>query len=173
VTSGQLLDAEALLADLATQVPESLRPNIVVIGSIATAWAFRELLGSSAVATKDIDVLLHPAVDAVATAERLGRSLLEQRWRPRFDHDRPPGTRETPAERLPALRVEPPDSRAGWFIELLAMPPADQTEHRRWTRFATALGHFALPSFRRMPIAVHAAEDSPFGLRVARPANVA
>jgi hypothetical protein len=173
MTSGQLLDAEMLLADVARQVPESLRTNIVIIGSIATAWAFRELLGSGAVATKDIDVLLQPAVDAVATAERLGQSLLDQRWQPRFQQDQLPGTPETPAERLPALRVAPPDGRAGWFIELLAMPPADQTEHRRWTRFGTTLGHFALPSFRRMPIAVHAAEDSPFGLRVAKPANMA
>jgi hypothetical protein len=173
VTSSQLLDAEALLADVASQVPESLRPNIVIIGSVATAWAFRELLGTAAVATKDIDVLLQPAVDAVATAERLGQSLLDQRWQPRFLQDRFPGTPTTPVELLPALRVSPPDGRAGWFVELLAMPPADQTEHRRWTRFDTTLGHFALPSFRRMPIAVHAAEVSPFRLRIAKPANMA
>lgn len=173
MTSDQLVDAAALLADISRQVPESLRPNIVIIGSIATAWAFRELLGSGAVATKDIDVLLQPAVDAVATAERLGESLLNQRWRPRFVQDRLPGTPETPDDELPALRVAPPDGHAGWFIELLAMPPADQTKRRQWTRFQTAHGHFALPSFRRMPIAVHAAEETPFGLRIAKPANMA
>jgi hypothetical protein len=173
VNSSQLLDARELLASVASQVPESLRPNVVIIGSVATAWAFRELLGSGAVATKDIDVLLRPAVDAVATAERLGQSLLDQRWQPIFPTEWPPGTPETPAGDLPVLRVVPPNGSAGWFVELLAMPPADQSERRRWTRFQMACGHFALPSFRRMPIAVYAAEETPFDLRVAKPANMA
>lgn len=169
----QLLDAEALLASVASQIPESLRHNVVIIGSIATAWSFRDLLGTAAVATKDIDVLLTPAVTAVATAETLGQRLLGERWQPQFTEERRPGTQETSVTDLPALRVAPPDGDAGWSVELLAMPPADQTERRRWTRFQTVRGHFALPSFRHMPIAVHAAELTRFGVAAARPANMA
>jgi hypothetical protein len=168
-----VLDAEALLAKVADQIPESLRPNVVIIGSVATAWSFRDLLGTGAVATKDIDVLLRPAVDAVATAERIGQLLLAERWQPQFPQGRQAGTPETPDDELPALRVAPPGTAAGWFIEMLAMPPADQTQRRRWIRFQTGQGHFGLPSFRHMPIAVHAAAESPFGLLIAKPANMA
>lgn len=170
---GQVLDAELLLASVANEIPESLRPNVVIIGSVATAWAFRELLGSGAVATKDIDLLLQPAVDAVATAERLGQNLLDESWQPQYKQGRPPGTPETSDNELPALRLAPPGMSTGWFVELMAMPTPGQTERRRWIRFRTASGDFGLPSFRYMPVAVHAADESPFGLRIAKPANMA
>ena len=169
----QLLDAEALLASVSNQIPEPLRANVVIVGSVATAWAFRDLLGTAAVATKDIDVILTPAITAVATAEVLGQRLLEEHWLPQFTEERQPGTAATPLHELPALRVVPPGERTGWFIELLSMPPAGQTERRKWTRFQTTYGHFALPSFRHMPIAVHAPEQTPSGLAIARPATMA
>ncbi len=66
------VDAEALLRRVAERVPKTLRANIVVIGSIATAWAFRDMARTAMVATKDIDLLLQPSVDAVSTAQALG-----------------------------------------------------------------------------------------------------
>jgi hypothetical protein len=108
MSSYQTLDADDLLRRMATQIPEPMRPNIVVIGSIATAWAFRDLSGSGAVATKDIDLLLQPAADAVATAASLGGSLLAEGWRPHFPGGRTPGTADTPDNSLPALRLVPP-----------------------------------------------------------------
>jgi len=59
-----LLDTVSLLERVARKVPADLRPNTVVIGSIAAAWSFRDVAGSHAVATKDIDLLLRPAVAA-------------------------------------------------------------------------------------------------------------
>lgn len=79
-----VLDANELLRKVSDRVPAALRNHVVVIGSIATAWAFRDVSGTHTVATKDIDLLLQPAVDAVATAERLGQELLEEGWQPRF-----------------------------------------------------------------------------------------
>jgi hypothetical protein len=39
------------LARVADQVPPALRSNIVVVGSIATAWQFREISGTASVAS--------------------------------------------------------------------------------------------------------------------------
>lgn len=167
------LDAAHLLARVAERIPAPLRGNIVVIGSIATAWAFRDVSGTHAVATKDIDLLLRPAVDAIATAETLGHDLLQAGWQPRYPGGLLPGDAGTPADRLPALRLSPPGEADGWFVELLAEPSEGQHTRKHWRRFRTTLGDFALPSFRYMRVAVHGAEASPFGLRVARPASMA
>ncbi len=169
-----LLDADALLETIATKIPARLRPNVVVIGSIAAAWAYREISGTSTVATKDIDLLLRPAVNAVATATALGQQLLAEGWQPQFTHGREPGNTNTPDGELPALRLTPPGGRDGWFVELLAEPPQAQVSRKHWRRFETAGGVFGLPSFRYMPVAVHDAEQTRHGgLLVARPACMA
>lgn len=167
------LDAASLLQRVATRVPASLRAHVVVIGSIATAWAFRDISGTHMVATKDIDLLLRPAVDAVTTAESLGKELLEDGWQPRFPNGIAPGTADTPEQDLPALRLSPPDGNDIWFVELLAEPPAGQTTRKYWRRIHTARGDFGLPSFRYMGIAVHGADVLDSGLRVAHPASMA
>ncbi len=167
------LDAEALLRRVAERVPDSLRANIVVIGSIATAWAFRDVARTAMVATKDIDLLLQPSIDAVSTAEALGAQLLSEGWTPRFPNDAKPGTSSTLDRDLPALRLTPPDDQGGWFVELLAEPPASQIERKHWRRFSTPQGDFGLPSFRFMRVAIHAAPEAMLGLRAAEPACMA
>lgn len=167
------LDAEALLRRVAERVPQSLRRNVVVIGSIATAWAFRDVARTAMVATKDIDLLLQPSVDAVSTAEALGAQLLSEGWTARFPNATQPGTSSTPDQDLPALRLAPPDNQDGWFVELLAEPPADQAERKHWRRFSTPHGDFGLPSFRYMRVAIHAAPEAMLGLRAAEPACMA
>jgi hypothetical protein len=167
------LNAGQLLARVAEQVPLALRANVVVIGSIATAWQFRDVSGTSSVATKDIDLLLRPSIDAVATAQILGQELLEQGWQPQFPSGRHPGKPDTPEDQLPVLRLTPPRDEGLWFVELLAEPPPGQTARKHWTRFHTESGDFVLPSFRYMRVAVHHAEETGFGLRVARPARMA
>lgn len=167
------LDAPKLLEAVASRVPAEIRNNIVVIGSIAAAWAFRDISGRATVATKDIDLLLRPGVDAVATAQLLGQRLLSEGWVPQFNEGRVPGHAATADAELPALRLTPPGSDEGWFVELLSEPSGEQAERRHWRRFDTPQGVFGLPSFRYMAIAVHDAEESAFGLRVARPACMA
>jgi hypothetical protein len=167
------MPSEDLLRRLAERVPKGLHANIVVIGSIATAWAFRDVARTAMVATKDIDLLPQPSVDAVSTAEALGGRLLSEGWTPRFPNDAQPGTSSTPDQDLPALRLAPPDDRDGWFVELLAEPPASQVERKRWRRFSTAHGDFGLPSFRFMRVAIHAAPEAMLGLRAPEPACMA
>lgn len=76
-----VLDAGELLSRIAWRVPAELQENVVVIGSIATAWAFRDISGHATVATKDIDLLLRPAVEATTAAETLAEQLLRREWR--------------------------------------------------------------------------------------------
>ncbi|MFA7540566.1 MAG: hypothetical protein WCZ02_00530 [Lysobacterales bacterium] len=70
------------------------------------------------------------------------------------------------------MRLNPPGEQ-GWFVELLAEPVSGQTTRKHWRRFHTDAGDFGLPSFRFMAVAVHRAEETDFGLRVARPACMA
>ncbi len=158
---------------VAERIPPALLVNVVVIGSIASAWAFRDVSGNDSVATKDIDLLLRPSVDAVATAQMLGHELLDAGWEPKFPNGIAPGAAETADEDLPALRFTPPGGEDGWFVELLAEPPKEQAGRKQWRRFTTPAGTFGLPSLRYMPVAVHGAEETPFGLHVARPACMA
>jgi len=167
------LDAARLLARVAEQIPAALRMNVIVIGSIATAWQFRDVSGTASVATKDIDLLLRPSVDAVANAETLGNQLMKQGWQPQFPNGRQPGKPDIPEDQLPVLRLTPPRDDGLWFVELLAEPPPGQTARKHWTRFHTEFGDFVLPSFRFMRVAVHGADETEFGLRVARPARMA
>lgn len=169
----QILDADKLLARVAKCTPDRLRANVVVVGSIATAWAFRDVSGTQSVATKDIDLLLRPGVDAVATAETLGGQLLEDGWQPQYPNGIQPGAAGTPDDELPALRLSPPDNSHRWFVELLGEPVADQDTRKHWRRIHTNVGDFGLPSFRYMRVAVHGAQDTKFGLRVARPPSMA
>lgn len=169
----RILDADQLLTRVAERTPERLRNNVVVIGSIATAWAFRDVSGTHAVATKDIDLLLRPAVDAVPTAESLGGQLLEDGWEPQYPNGIRPGDSETPEDQLPALRLSPPGEPGTWFVELLAEPIAGQATRKHWRRIHTNVGDFGLPSFRYMGVAIHGADETRFGLRVARPSRMA
>ncbi len=170
--SAHELDAEVLLERVAEGIPAASRASIVVIGSIAAAWAFRDLSGTASVATKDIDLLLQPSIDAVVTAEEIGRSLFDSGWSPKYPQGWSPASASTPDDELPALRLSPPTGDP-WFVELLAEPPHEQQASKHWRRLQTDKGHFGLPSFRQMRIAIHDAEYTPSGLRVARPAQMA
>lgn len=150
------LDADQLLERVAEQLPAELRQHVVVIGSIATAYAFRDIANTALVATKDIDLLLRPAVNAVATAEAIGTMLLAAGWKPQFPNGVAPADSRTPIDKLPALRLKPPSARETWFVELMADPPRGQRARKHWQRLTTPEGAFGLPSFRYMPIATHA-----------------
>ena len=150
MTAQLLLDPAELLQAVALRIPEPLRDNVVVIGSIATAWAFRDVMDRRAVATKDIDLLLRPSVDAVSTAETLGAKLLAHRWSPHYPDGVLPATADTPDHALPALRLRPPEGDGQWFVELLAEPPAWQGDRKYWRRFETSSGTFGLHGSRAL-----------------------
>jgi len=80
-----ILDPDALLEDVAQAIPRTLHAQLVVVGSIASAYAFRGLVAAGAVATKDIDVVVRPALNATAFATDIANELLRANWRPHFN----------------------------------------------------------------------------------------
>jgi hypothetical protein len=171
----KLLDAPAVLMRVAGKVPAELRGHLVVIGSIAAAFAYQSIPGGkSEVATKDIDVLIRPAMHAVATAEELSAQLLSEGWTPRYPDGQARAASDTPVEKLPALRLSPPGETEGWFLELLAEPLPDQQARRAWRGLTTSAGRFGIPSFRYLSVCLFGAEVAqPSGLRVAAPPSMA
>jgi len=154
---------------VANAVPAGCRDNIVIVGSLAAGY---HLLGDRAgaqVQTKDVDCLLVPRIEAVRAGGEVARQLLERGWRPRTEgtHGRP-GDALTPQASLPAVRLYPPQS-TDWYVELLAAhEPGDESD-RHWTRLRLPSGHFGLPSYRYLDVAIHDAPITSVGLRCARP----
>jgi hypothetical protein len=117
--------------------------------------------------------MLVPRVEAVRAGGEVARELLAAGWRPKHDglHGQP-GDASTPEGSLPAVRLHPPQS-TDWFLELLAAhEPGDEAD-RRWTRLQLPSGHFGLPSYRFLDVAVHNAPMTDLGLRCARPEMLA
>ncbi len=172
------LDPAAVLDDIAAAIPTALRDHLVVVGSIASAYAFRELVGIGAVRTKDADVVVQPAVRAVGIATRIANQLFDAGWEPRLlDPKLPPGDRHTPPDHLPSLRLHPPghddEGLRSWFLEFLGDPAKSQADAKKWVPFETRRGYFGLTCFRYMPIAIDEPQLLPSGLRIADPANLA
>jgi hypothetical protein len=155
-----------VLARVADAIPSAVRENVVIVGSLAAGYHL--LPGAEAqVQTKDIDCLLFPRVAAVRVGAETAAELLAVGWRPRTEgpHGRA-GDEATPDEALPAVRLWPPNS-TDWFVELLAAhEPGDQSD-KRWLRLPLPSGHFGLPSYRFLDVAVHEAPVSEFGVRCA------
>lgn len=150
------LDPEAVTRLLAGQLPEGLHPHLLLVGSLAAAYHFRESLDRRGVNTKDADVIVQPA-SALRECQDIANTLLTSGWQPHFDAEHPPGAADTPEEKLPVVRLLPPDPGAsGYFVELLALPEPEQDDpkvlHRCQLRDGT---WWVIPSFRFMAVLQH------------------
>ncbi len=163
------LEPERLFEVIAGQVPADLYPHILLVGSLAAAYHYRQALGHRGVNTKDADLIVRPA-GAVPECARIAMRLLDAGW---VRHEKcwasPDGT---PAGELRAIRLRPPDG-APYFIELLALPAPGQREARVWTPCALDDGLYGLPSFRFMGVLELEALASEAGLGYAHPAMMA
>lgn len=162
-----------ILAKVAESVPHECLPNIIIIGSLAAGYHFFGEDKDLFVRTKDIDGLLRPRNRAVESGRAVAEKLLAGGWRPKEDgaHGKP-GNKDTPDNRLPAVRLHPPDSTE-WFIELLTEPEVGDSGDRHWLRLELSSGHFGLPSFAYLGLTTYKPAETPFGLSCARPEMMA
>jgi hypothetical protein len=158
---------------VAAAVPPSVRGRIVVVGSLAAGYQLLGPEGTATVRTKDVDCALAPRVAAVAAGEAVAEELLARGWRPRPDPEHgDAGTAATPTEALPVVRLHPPSS-VEWFLELLSVPGSEDETGRQWARLRLSRGHFGLPSFEFMSLAVYRPAPTEFGIPCARPEMMA
>ena len=164
---------DAVLKEVVDAIHPEVRPHIIVIGSLAAAHWLSGADSAFIVRTKDVDSVLSPRGTAPTNARAIAEELLSAGWQPRpSENFGEPGTSETPDDRLPALRLNPPNSDE-WFLELLTEPEPGQST-RRWLRFTLSNGdHYGLPSFRFTSIAIHDPRMTRFGILAARPEMMA
>ncbi len=167
-----ILPAE-VLAEIAGAVPENCRDKLVVIGSLAVGYYYREQLGGMAVRTKDADCLLSPRIAAIDAGVKIAEELMDAGWsyRPTEEHAHP-GTVTTPDGNLPAVRLTPPGN-SEWFIELLTVPDSPDDRGQHWSRLATRHGHFGLCSFGFLSLTDVSPITTDFGISIARPEMMA
>jgi hypothetical protein len=85
-----------------------------------------------------------------------------------------PGDASTPDDKLPLVRLKPPQ-QAQWFLELMSAPGADSDGKliKKHDRIETQAGHFALCSFGFLGLAEHVPLITGWGVRYARPEMMA
>ena len=124
------VDPGALFSRLNAELPDDVRDRVFVVGSLAAACHHAGQIASGGVKTKDADLILHPAGDETPARE-IARRLLAAGWRHRRLGGFDPGASDTPADRLPAIRLYPPEHE-DYFIELLILPSREWPGAKPW-----------------------------------------
>ncbi len=158
-----------VLGEIAKAVPAGCRDKLIVVGSLAVGYHYRDQLHGMAVRTKDADCLLSPRVAAVDAGIRIANELMDAGWeyKPTKEHTKP-GSATTADNDLPAVRLMPPGA-SEWFIELLTVPENANERSQRWSRLETQHGHFGICSFGFISLTDIDPIDTEFGIRIARP----
>ncbi|MDO9020189.1 MAG: hypothetical protein Q8S73_16775 [Deltaproteobacteria bacterium] len=163
------LDPRMLFEMIAHDLPGELRPHVLVVGSLAAAYHFRDTIHRDGIATKDADCVIHPA-GALMECQAIATQLLSDGWRRRDDCS--PREQPEPDTALRAIRLNPPSTEA-YFIELLAFPDVGQKEAVRWIPFQLSDGWYCLPSFRYLGLTGRDWKQAENGLHYAAPEMLA
>lgn len=167
------LSPRQVLEQLAAAIPADARARLVVVGSLAVGYHYFGRDADAPVRTKDVDCVIAPRVRAVEEGARVAELLLAGNWRPRLAGPHAtPGTADTPAADLPAVRLHPPHSDE-WFLELLTVPRTEEERGSHWTRLPLSRGHYGLPSFEFLALETHQPLPTDLGLSYAQPALMA
>lgn len=160
---------EEIFRSIVRDLPKSVIKDLIVAGSLAAAYHFRDQLQTRAINTKDADVLVQPAGN-IETCRALARKLLGMGWRHAENRQFPPGAKST--DPLPAIRLVPKDG-ADYFLELLGLPRPGQRTAVKWQPIELKEGWYGLPCFRFMALIAYRPLTSKPGLRYARPEMMA
>jgi hypothetical protein len=143
--SDTIVNPRTLLGQLARELPVELHDQVFVAGSLAAACHHAERLPSGGVRTKDADLVVRPAGNTIG-AQAIARRLRALGWRPRTEGAFAPGTADTPADQLPAIRLYPPDHN-DYFVELLIVPGVERPGAKPWVHVELDDGWYGLPGF--------------------------
>lgn len=174
-----LLTPTEVLEQVARALPEELRQQVIIVGSLAAGHHFFSGDGSKAIRTKDVDCLFSPHAKAVVAATKVTEQLLASKWSLREDATwGRPGEAGQTVEQLPMVRLKPPAAPGGtspWFLELLSAPPAYTAggPGKKLQRVTTSIGDFAICSFDYLALAEWKPLPTTSGLRIARPEMMA
>lgn len=178
--SAASLKPSEVLAQVADALPEQLRGNVIIVGSMAAAYNFFSGDGSASLRTKDVDVLFSPHAVAVDAAVQVTERMLAANWTQREDVKFGKGGRpEDKLDDLPVVRLQPPptgeDAPAQWFLELLSAPPeyVPGGEPKTNQRVHTCAGDFTIPSFAYLALAEWRPITTRRALLIARPEMMA
>lgn len=174
-----LLTPSNVLEQVALALPEDLRANVIIVGSLAAGYYYFAGDGAGAIRTKDVDCLFSPHAKAVVAAVEVTEQLFKALWTSREDAKwGKPGTPEQEIEELPMVRLKPPGGSANasqWFLELLSAPPqyTPGAPAKKLQRVHTRNGDFAICSFDFLALAEWEPVETKYGLRIARPEMMA
>ena len=76
----QSVDPATALREIAEAVPRDCRDKIIVIGSLAVGYHYRDQLMNMGVRTKDADCLLSPRVEAIPAGVAIADRLFDAKW---------------------------------------------------------------------------------------------
>jgi hypothetical protein len=163
------LDPSAIFALIAAQLPKDLHDHLLIIGSLAAAYHYKDKLFVDTVNTKDADVVVQPA-GAIEECRTIAARLVAANWVRRAGCV-PAATRDA-VDKEQVIRLHPPGTDL-YFVELLAFPADNQQEAREWIPIELEGGWYALPSFRHLRLLSLEQCTSAEGVRYASPAMMA
>jgi hypothetical protein len=175
MTLTRSISPKDVLSQVAQALPEACREEVIIVGSLAAGYYFFADDGDKAIRTKDVDCMFSPHAKAVAAAIQVTEQLLAAQWQQRQGTDwSKPGKPEDLTEKLPMVRLRPPEG-SDWFIELLGAPDTwvPGTPMKQFSRITTSAGDFAICSFGFLGFAEHDPVMTQYGVRIARPEMMA
>lgn len=170
------LSPAAVMAQVAEALPLEARKNVIIVGSLAAGYFYFSSDGARAIRTKDVDCLFSPHAAAVTVAADVTDQLLGAKWQLKPGEWGKPGTKDDAEEKLPMVRLLPPDAAANdWFLELLSAPPRfdPAMPSKKLRRVETSAGHFAICSFDYLALAEWEPLPTKHAVRIARPEMMA
>ncbi|MFH1465866.1 MAG: hypothetical protein ABIO70_15875 [Pseudomonadota bacterium] len=161
------VDPRSLFSRLRAELPDGVLEHVLVVGSLAAAYHHASDLVGGGVKTKDADLVIHPAGHTV-TAQEIARRLPERGWHEKTPLPFEPGTAETPADQLPAIRLYPPDHE-DYFVELLMVSVGESPGAKPWVSVELPGGFYGLPGFEFLSLAMIDRQRGPDGIEYAIP----